>query len=176
MRYALLVVLGLAACKKSSAPEAKPEPVGSGSASVAPVAPIAETPADQKLREEIMTYTFDMVPLLAAWDGDCTKQIERMTKLEPLVQQIRDDEAKVEPGFEERIKNYMQAHKPEVVGKMQAAIAATKLTQAQLGAKETEIKAKCTGQDFADEMNKIGVMKKKSPTPTPTTPSAPSAP
>src|ERR1700710_356262 len=35
MRYALLVVLGLVACKKSTpAPEAKPEPVGSGSAVV----------------------------------------------------------------------------------------------------------------------------------------------
>ena len=174
MRYALLIVLGLVACKKSTPdPGATPAGTGPGSAvaPATPTPPTAETPADQKLREEIMTYTFDMVPLLAAWDGDCTKQIERMKQLEPLVQQIRDDEAKVEAGYDARIKYYMQTHKAEVVDKMQAAIAATKLTQAQLGAKDAEIKAKCTGQDYADEMNRIGVMKKSpSPSPTPTTP------
>jgi hypothetical protein len=173
MRYALLVVLGLVACKKSTpAPEAKPEPVGSGSAVV--VAPVDDA-ADTKLREEIMAYTLKMVPLLAAWDGDCTKQIERMKQLEPSVQQIRADEDKVSPGFDERIKSYMMAHKAEVVGQMQAAITATKLSQAQLGANDAAIKAKCTGQDYADEMSKIGVMKKNPslppappPTPTPT--------
>jgi|SRR5664279_2136056 len=168
MRTALAIVVALAACKKSSAPEAKPEPVGSGSA-VAP-APVVDTDADVKLREEIMRYTLKMVPLLAAWDGDCTKQIERMKLLEPLVLQIRDDETKVAPGFDDRIKEYMMAHKPEVIGQMQAAITATKLTQAQLGANDTAIKAKCTGQDYTDELNKIGVMKKNPslpPTPTP---------
>jgi hypothetical protein len=61
----------------------------------------------------------------------------------------------------------MMDHKAEVVGKMTAAITATKLTKPELEAKDAEIKAKCTGQDYADEMNKIGVMKKKSPSPTP---------
>jgi hypothetical protein len=122
-----------------------------------------------------MTYTLRMVPLLAAWDGDCTKQIERMKQLEPAVQQIRADEEKVAPGFDDRIKQYMMAHKPEVVGQMQAAITATTLTQAQLAANDAAIKAKCTGQDYADEMNKIGVMK-KNPSLPPATPSAPSAP
>jgi hypothetical protein len=170
MRTALAIVVALTACKKSTpAPEAKPEPVGSGSGSVVAPAPVDDA-ADVKLREEIMTYTTKMVPLLASWDGDCTKQIERMKQLEPLVQQIREDEAKVAPGFDDRIKQYMIAHKPEVVGKMQAAITATKLTQAQLAANDTAIKATCTGQDYTDELNKIGVMKKTSPTPTPTTP------
>ena len=166
MRYAvLLVVLLSGACKKSQpAPEATPEPVTVGSAAPTPAPPpVADTPADQKLREEILTYTVSMIPLLASWDGDCTKQIERMKKLEPLVQQIRDDETKVADGFDERIKNYMQAHKAEVVGKMQAAVTATKLTQQQIAVKETEIKAKCTGADYAEEMNRIGVMKKKTP-------------
>lgn len=165
MRTALAIVLAFAACKKSSAPEAKPEPVGSGSAVVAGT-PI-DLAADTKLRDEIMTYTFNMVPLLAAWDGDCTKQIERMKQLEPLVQQIRDDEAKTALGYDARIKQYMMAHKAEVVGKMEAAIAATKLTKQQLEAKDAEIKAKCTGQDYADELNKIGVMRKRTPPPTP---------
>jgi hypothetical protein len=169
MRTALAIVLAFAACKKSSAPEAKAEPVGSGSAVGSGIvlgAPI-DLAADTKLRDEIITYTMNMVPLLAAWDGDCTKQIERMKQLEPLVQQIRDDEEKTAPGYDARIKQYMMAHKAEVVGKMEAAIAATKLTKPQLEAKEAEIKAKCTGQDYADETNKIGIMRKKSPSPTP---------
>ena len=166
MRTALAIVVALTACKKSTpAPEAKPEPVGSGSA-VAP-APVVESAADVKLRDETMTYTFDMIPVLAAWDGDCTKQIERMKALEPLVQKIRDDEAVVAPGFDDRIKQYMRDHKAEVVDKIEAQLTAAKVTRPQLEAKDAEIKAKCTGQDFADEMNKIGVMKKKSPTPTP---------
>lgn len=164
MRTALAIVLAFAACKKSSALEAKPEPVGTGSAG-AP-APAVDSAADVTLRDETLTYTFNMIPLLAAWDGDCTKQIERMKTLEPLVQKIRDDEAAVAPGFDDRIKQYMRDHKAEVVGKIEAQLVAVKVTRPQLEAKETEIKAKCTGQDFADEMNKIGVMKKKSPTPT----------
>jgi hypothetical protein len=170
MRIALAIVVALTACKKSSAPEAKPEPVGSGSAVAAPV---VDTAGDVKLREEIMSYTLKMVPLLASWDGDCTKQIERMKQLEPLVQQIRDDEAKVSPGFDDRIKEYMMAHKSEVIGQMEAAITATKLTQAQLGANDAAIKAKCTGQDYADEMNKIGVMKKNPSLPPPPPPATP---
>ncbi len=167
MRTALAIVLAFAACKKSSpAPEAKPEPVPSGSAVVAAGVPI-DLAADAKLRDEILTYTSNMVPLLAAWDGDCTKQIERMKQLEPLVQQIREDEEKTAPGYDARIKQYMMAHKAEVVGKMEAAITATKLTKSQLEAKDAEIKAKCTGQDYADEMNKIGVMRKKNRSPSP---------
>ncbi|MEO8840949.1 MAG: hypothetical protein ABI591_02465 [Kofleriaceae bacterium] len=170
MRTALAIVLAFAACKKAAAPEPKPEPVGSGSAVAVVAPPTGDTAADQTLRDEIMSYTFEMVPLLAAWDGDCTKQIERMKQLEPLVQQIRKDEAKVAPGFDDRIRQYMMAHKAEVVGNMQAAVAATKLSQAQLEAKDAEIKAKCTGQDYADEINKIGVMKKQRPNPPPPSP------
>ena len=60
MRTALAIVLAFAACKKSSAPEAKPEPVGSGSA--AALAPAVDTAADVKLRDETLTYTFNMIP------------------------------------------------------------------------------------------------------------------
>lgn len=161
MRLALALCL-LVACKKDhqdAPPAPTPEPVA-----VAPApAPAAVDPAlFERVTQETLEYTYQMVPLLAAFDGDCAAQIERMKKLEPLVQKIREDSALVGDDVDLKIKDYMRAHKAEVVEHMTAALAATKLTKDQLEQKDAAIKTKC-GDDpaYKEEMNRIGVMKKR---------------
>jgi len=154
MRIVLVLCL-LIGCKKDhqDAPAAPtPEPVA-----VAPDPTVLD-----RVAQETLEYTYQMVPLLASFDGDCAAQIERMKKLEPLVQQIRDDSALVGPDVDLRIKDHMRAHKDELVAKMNAAIAATHLTKDQLEQKDAAIKAKC-GEDpaYKEEMNRIGVLRKK---------------
>src|SRR3954463_3852140 len=154
MRTVLILAL-LIACKKDhqDAPAAPaPEPVA-----------VASDPAVlDRVTQETLEYTFQMIPLLAAFDGDCAAQIERMKKLEPLVQKIRQDNELAGPGVDVKIKDYMRAHKDEVVAKMNAQIAAVKLTKDQLEQKDAAIKTKC-GSDpaYQEEMNRIGVMKKR---------------
>jgi hypothetical protein len=157
MRIVLVLCL-LVGCKKDhqDAPAApSPEPVA--------VAPAVDPAVLDRVTQETIEYTYQMVPLLASFDGDCAAQIERMKKLEPLVQKIRDDNALAGDGVDVKIKDYMRAHKDEVVAKMNAAIAATHLTKADLEQKDAEIKTKC-GSDpaYNEEMNRIGVMRKKS--------------
>ena len=102
-----------------------------------------------------------MVPLLAAFDGDCTAQVARMKKLEPLVDRIRDESAKASPDYDAKIQQYVMDHKAEIVGKIDAQLAAAKLTRPQLEAKDADIKAKCTGPDYAAEMQRIAVTRPK---------------
>jgi hypothetical protein len=159
MRFALVLCL-LIGCKKDhqDAPAAPaPEPVA-----VAPAAPAVDPAVLDRVTQETLEYTFQMVPLLASFDGDCAAQIERMKKLEPLVQKIRDDNALAGPDVDVKIKSYMRAHKDEVVAKMNAQLVAVKLSKEQLEQKDAAIKAKC-GEDpaYKDEMNRIGVMRKK---------------
>ncbi len=174
MRSALVLTFVLAAgCKKHEAtPTAgAAEPVAvaktppAGEPAGMPVGSAATAGSDdaafERLTRETLDYTYRMVPLLASFDGDCDAQIARMKQLEPLVQQIRDDEAAVAPDFNGRIKDYMQAHKAEVVAKIEEQLAAAHVTRPQLEAKEADIKAKCTSPAFADEMNRIGVLKKQ---------------
>ena len=126
-----------------------------------PATPVADDPLFPKLRDDIMEYTGSMVPMLAAFDGDCTAQIARMKKLEPLVDRIRDESAKASPDYDAKIREYVQDHKLEIVGKIDAQLAAAKLTRPQLEAKEADIKAKCTGADYAAEMQRIAVTRPK---------------
>jgi hypothetical protein len=158
MRTVLVLAL-LFACKKDHQDAAPaPEPVA-----VAPAPAAVPDPAVlDRVTTETLEYTYQMIPLLASFDGDCAAQIERMKKLEPLVQKIRDDNALAGPDVDVKIKDYMRAHKDEVVAKMNAQIAAVHLTKDQIEQKDAEIKAKC-GQDpaYQDEMNRIGVLRKK---------------
>jgi hypothetical protein len=161
MRIVLVLCL-LVGCKKDhqDAPAAPaPEPVA-----VAPApAPTADPAILDRVTQETLEYTYQMVPLLASFDGDCAAQIERMKKLEPLVQKIRDDNALAGPDVDVTIKSYMRAHRDEVVAKMNAAIAATHLTKDQLEQKDAAIKTKCgTDPAYNEEMNRIGVLRKKS--------------
>jgi hypothetical protein len=161
MRIALAVILAFAACKKSTPPDPTPDPGSAGSAVVTP--PVTDDPVVfKRLLDNTLEYTYDMIPLLASFDGDCAAQIERMKKLEPLVQKIRDDSEHVAPDFSDRIKQYMRDHKTEVVAKIEGQLAAVKMTRPELEAKEADLKAKCTSNlAYAEEMNRIGVMKKK---------------
>lgn len=163
MRFALVLCL-LVGCKKDhqdAPPPPTPEPVA-----VAPAPGPAPAPVDpavfERVTKETLEYTYQMVPLLAAFDGDCVAQVERMKKLEPLVQKIREDNALAGDDVDLKIKDYMRAHKAEVVEHMNAALAATKLTKEQLEQKDAAIKQKC-GDDpaYKEEMNRIGVMKKQ---------------
>ncbi len=76
-------------------------------------------PADpavfERLTKETLEYTYQMIPLLAGFDGDCYYQIAAMTKLEPLVDKIRADTLVAGPDVNTRIKDYMKEHKQEVV-------------------------------------------------------------
>jgi hypothetical protein len=154
MRLVLALLL-VVSCKKSS--EQPPPPP---SAPVAAPVVAADDPGFPKLRDDIIEYTGSMIPLLAAFDGDCTAQIERMKKLEPLVDKIREETAKAAPDYDAKIRQYLTDHKVEVVGKIDAQLAAAKLTRPQLEAKDADIKAKCKGADYAAEMDRIGIMKK----------------
>lgn len=159
MRIALAVILAFTsfgACKKSApAPEPAPDP---GSAAAAPK---VDPAVFDRLQANILQYTYDMIPLLASFDGDCNAQIERMKKFEPIVQKIRDDEVQMDAGFEDRIKQYMRDHKTEIAAKIEAQLAAVKFTRPQLEAKEADLKAKCAANPaYAAEMDRIGVMRR----------------
>ena len=159
MRLVLALLL-VASCKKSA--EQPPAPAPAPAPVVAPApAPAPDDPLFPKLRDDIMEYTGSMVPMLAAFDGDCAAQIARMKKLEPLVDRIRDESAKASPDYDAKIRQYIQDHKVEVVAKIDAQLAAAKLTRPQLEAKDADIKAKCTGADYAAEMQRIAITKAK---------------
>ena len=170
MRIALAMILATSmfgACKKS-APPPEPAPDPGSAAPVAPVAPKVDRVVYDRLLGNVLQYTYDMIPLLASFDGDCSAQIERMKKFEPLVQKIRDDEVQMDANFEDRIKQHMRDHKDEIVAKIEAQLVAVKMTRPELEAKEADLKAKCASNPaYAAEMDRIGVMKKRRPTSEP---------
>ncbi|MEP6864620.1 MAG: hypothetical protein ABJE66_28625 [Deltaproteobacteria bacterium] len=166
MRIALLAALVFAfGCKKDheAAPVPAPLPAPAGSA-VAPTPP--PTPADpaalDRVTKEILEYTYQMIPLLAGFDGNCDHQIAAMTKLEPLVDKIRADTLAAGPDVDFRVRQYMQEHKQDVVDAINKQLELAKMSRADLELKDSDVKAKCgTNPKYQAEMNRIGVMKKK---------------
>jgi hypothetical protein len=159
MRTALLatLVLGLG-CKKDHEAAPVPAPLPAPSAPSAP----ADPAAFERVTKETLDYTYQMIPLLAGFDGDCDHQIAAMAKLEPLVDKIRADSLAAGPDLDVRIKDYMKEHKTEVVDAINKQLDLAKLTRADLELKDSDVKAKCgTLPKYQAEMNRIGVMKKK---------------
>jgi hypothetical protein len=163
MRIALLVTLVLAvACKKDHEAAPVPAPLPApGSAAEPPPAP-ADPAVFERVTKETLEYTYQMIPLLAGFDGDCDHQIAAMTKLEPLVDKIRADTLAAGPDVDVRIKDYMKEHKQELVDAINKQLDLAKLSRADLELKDSDVKAKCgTNPKYQAEMNRIGVMKKK---------------
>jgi hypothetical protein len=161
---ALVSVLG---CKKdheaAPVPAPLPAPVAPGSAVAPAPAPAPANPAAlDRVTKETLEYTYQMIPLLAGFDGNCEHQIAAMAKLEPLVDKIRADTLAAGPDVDARIKAYMMEHKQEVVDAINKQLDLAKLSRADLELKDSDVKAKC-GSDpkYQAEMNRIGVMKKK---------------
>jgi len=167
MRIALLAALVFAfGCKKDheSAPVPAPLPAPTAQGSAATPAPAPSDPAAlDRATKEILEYTDQMIPLLAGFDGNCDHQIAAMAKLEPLVDKIRADTVAAGPDVDVKIKQYMQEHKQEVVAGINKQLELAKMSRADLELKDSDVKAKC-GSDpkYQAEMNRIGVMKKKS--------------
>ncbi|MEO6772300.1 MAG: hypothetical protein ABI467_04670 [Kofleriaceae bacterium] len=167
MRIALLALLLVFGCKKDheAAPVPAPLPAPTPS-SAAPAPAPAPAPADpgvlERVTKETLDYTYRMIPLLAGFDGDCDHQIAAMAKLEPLVDQIRADSLAAGPDVGDRIKGYMREHKQEVVDAINKQLDLAKLSRADLELKDSDVKAKCgTNPKYQAEMNRIGVMRKK---------------
>jgi hypothetical protein len=169
MRIALLAALVFAfGCKKdhesAPVPAPLPAPTAPGSAAAPPPPPAPSDPAAlDRATKEILDYTYQMIPLLAGFDGNCDHQIAAMAKLEPLVDKIRADTVAAGPDVDVRIKQYMQEHKQQVVDAINKQLDLAKMSRADLELKDSDVKAKC-GSDpkYQAEMNRIGVMKKKS--------------
>lgn len=166
MRTVLLAALVLASgCKKDheAAPEPAPLAPVAGSAEAPPPAPAPADPAAlERVTKETLDYTYQMIPLLAGFDGDCDHQIAAMAKLEPLVDKIRADTLAAGPGIDVRIKSYMMEHKQEVVDGINKQLELAKMSRADLEMKDADVKAKCgSNPKYQAEMNRIGVMKKK---------------
>lgn len=163
MRTALLATLVFVlGCKKDH--EAAPVPAPLPPPPTAPTT--APAPADpaafERVTKETLEYTYQMIPLLAGFDGDCDHQIAAMAKLEPLVDKIRADTLAAGPDVDVRIKSYMMEHKSEVVDAINKQLDLAKLSRADLELKDSDVKAKCgTNPKYQAEMNRIGVMKKK---------------
>jgi hypothetical protein len=165
MRIALLALLIVLGCKKDheAAPVPAPLPAPTGSAAAPAPAPAPTDPAAlDRVTKEVLEYTDQMIPLLAGFDGDCDHQIAAMAKLEPLVDKIRADTVAAGPDVDVRIKQYMQEHKQQIVDGINKQLDAAKMSRADLELKDSDVKAKC-GSDpkYQAEMNRIGVMKKK---------------
>jgi hypothetical protein len=163
MRTALLATLVFVlACKKDheAAPVPAPLPAPPAAPTTAPAA--ADPAAFERVTKETLEYTYQMIPLLAGFDGDCDHQIAAMAKLEPLVDKIRADSLAAGPDLDVRIKSYMTEHKSEVVDAINKQLDLAKLSRADLELKDSDVKAKCgTNPKYQAEMNRIGVMKKK---------------
>jgi hypothetical protein len=114
---------------------------------------------------EMTELTEQMVPLLAAFDGDCAAQAKRMLTLEPLAGKLRASVAALDadPKRQAAVRAEMQSRKAESDAKMQAKLAAAGTTEAELRKKGEDMDAKC-GSDpgFQDAMKRAGVRKKKS--------------
>jgi len=168
MRTVLLVALVLASgCKKDHEAAPAPTPLapvtGSGAAPAPAPAPAPADPAAfERVTKETLDYTYQMIPLLAGFDGDCDHQIAAMAKLEPLVDKIRADTLAAGPDIDVRIKSYMMEHKQEVVDAINKQLELAKMSRADLEMKDADVKAKCgSNPKYQAEMNRIGVMKKK---------------
>jgi len=168
MRTLLLAALvaALCGCKKDHEAAPAPAPLAPAAGSAAAPAP-APAPADpaafERVTKETLDYTYQMIPLLAGFDGDCDHQIAAMAKLEPLVDKIRADTAAAGPDVDTRIKSYMMEHKQDVVDAINKQLDLAKMSRADLEMKDADVKAKCgSNPKYQAEMNRIGVMKKKS--------------
>lgn len=168
MRIALLAALVLAfGCKKdhenAPVPAPLPAPAAPGSAVAPAPAPAPGDPAAfERVTKETLEYTYRTIPLLAGFDGNCDHQIAAMAKLEPLVDKIREDTAAAGADVDTRIKSYMMEHKQEVVDAINKQLELAKMSRADLELKDSDVKAKCgTNPKYQAEMNRIGVMKKK---------------
>ena len=144
MRTALLAALVLAfGCKKDHEAAPVPAPLPApGSATAPPPAP-GDPAALERVTKETLDYTYQMIPLLAGFDGDCDHQIAAMAKLEPLVDKIRADALAAGPDVDVRIKDYMKEHKNEVVDAINKQLDLAKLSRADLELKDSDVKAKC---------------------------------
>lgn len=164
MRIALLAALVLAfGCKKDHEAAPVPAPLPAPGSATAPAPAPADPAALERVTKETLDYTYQMIPLLAGFDGDCDHQIAAMAKLEPLVDKIRADALAAGPDVDVRIKDYMKEHKNEVVDAINKQLDLAKLSRADLELKDSDVKAKCGSlPKYQAEMNRIGVMKKKS--------------
>jgi hypothetical protein len=167
MRALATALLLAAACSRSevaplpAAGSATPAaPAGSGSGSA------AANPDLDAIVADTLSYTAKMVPILAAFDGDCAKHVDRLLTLEPLVIEIRKrtaDLAKANPDIDKTILARLRAHGAEVKKQVDAQLAILGKTQADLDKMEGELNAKCAAdQKFQDAMGRIGVFKRPS--------------
>ena len=164
---ALVAPLWASGCKKDHEAAPAPAPLAPAVGSAAAPAPAPAAPADpaafERVTKETLDYTYQMIPLLAGFDGDCDHQIAAMAKLEPLVDKIRADTVAAGPDIDTRIKTYMMEHKQEVVDAINKQLDLAKMSRADLELKDHDVKAKCgSNPKYQAEMNRIGVMKKKS--------------
>jgi hypothetical protein len=163
--YALLM-LQVAGCAKHAAPETK----ATGSATAGSATPSGsgsgvDTTAIDTMVNDMMSYTEKVLPMMLAFDGDCTKQANRMLELEPLAQKIRAEGAPLESdaAAQASFKAAIAIKKPEVMARMKAKLDAAGTTEEAIGKTEKAINDKC-GNDptFQEAMNRVGLRKKKS--------------
>lgn len=175
--FAALVTTFAPSCKKSdSSATAANAPGASGSStngsSDAPgpqgsaVAGSADAVTDAAIDgivDDMMAYTEKVLPLLAAFDGDCAAQGERMLELEPLAQKIRvaGSALEADPAKRAAFRAKMQSKRPEVMAKVSAKLAAAGLTEADMDRREKELKEKCANDaSFQQAMKRVGLRKK----------------
>lgn len=126
-----IAIFTLTGCQKSSPRGAEPKsaiPTSTVKTFAAGVGSANEA-TRQRLVEDTIAYTYELIPLLASWDGSCAAQIRRMKKLAPLVQRIRDDTLAVGPEVASHIKDALQERKAEVMAKLDQQLAELHLTQ-----------------------------------------------
>ncbi len=144
-----LLVIGLAACEKSS-PAPAPEPV----------------PADRDqllsaITVDMITYAEHLPAILLAFDGDCAAHATRLLTLEPLVSSIRTRSAELSPDETRRVRERMGARKTEILARLDAQLAEKHATRADVEAKEAAVKTACANDPKAtDAMDRVGLFKK----------------
>ncbi len=149
---AALVAVLATGCEKS----------GSGSGSGSATAP--DPKAIDAMLADMMTYTDQMLPILAAWDSDCAAQAKRMMVLEPSADKIRAEMLALEadPAKQAAFKAAMAGKKDELMAVVLKKAAAVGLSKDDLDHREADMKSKCADNAaFQDAMNHTGLRKKK---------------
>jgi hypothetical protein len=132
MRIAL--ALAICACGKSA-----PTP--------APV-PMDDVAYDFPYDDILRAYMLGVVQGLAEWDGDCTKQLERMQEDDVLYRDIQRGKARVPAAL------VAEVHTKMVVS-IDNELTYWKETRSHLEATVSEIEQKCPRPDVVAELNKI---------------------
>jgi hypothetical protein len=139
MRIALAIAFAISACGKSAP---TPEETTGSALTIDDVSYVFP------YHEMLGAYMVGIVQGLSAWDGDCTKQLERMQELDVLYDEIRNGKARVPPALIAEVQAKM-------VASIDEQLTWRNETGAHLEATVSEIKLKCPRQDVVAEMNKI---------------------